>query len=132
MSNPLQVTVQVEDASPQELVSLARELDSWITRTVPEVRTSVPAPGQPRPGEKGAEIQIGTLLLTFLTSGAAVALVNSLTTYIKERRRSVKLEVKDAAGRAVSLSADNIGGEEVDGLMRRLTELARGPEPAAT
>jgi membrane-associated two-gene conflict system component 1 (EACC1) len=132
MSTPLQLCIEAGDASPEELAAITRELHTWITNTVPEVRTSFPAPAPPRPGDKGVEIEIGTLVLAFINAGAATALVNCLMTYIKERRRSVKLEVKDATGRAVSLAADNIGRSEVDGLLRQMGDLARGAAPAAT
>jgi membrane-associated two-gene conflict system component 1 (EACC1) len=132
MSTPLQLSVEIDDATPEELASITRELHTWITNTVPEVRTSFPAAAPPRPGDKGVEIEIGTLVLAFINAGAATALVNCLMTYIKERRRTVKLEVKDASGRAVSLDAANIGSAEVDGILRRMSELSRGPEAPLT
>jgi len=130
MTTPLQLTIQVDGAPPEEVASITRELNAWLTSNVPEVRTSLPAVAPARPGDKGLELAIGTLVLALINSGAAVALVNCLTTYIKERRRSVQLEIKNAAGRAIALNADNIGRDELPELLRQLNQLAGDGAPA--
>jgi membrane-associated two-gene conflict system component 1 (EACC1) len=132
MGQPLEMAIRVDDASPEELAAITRELNRWITDNVPDVRSSLPDPGRPRPGDKGAEMVMGTLVLSLLNSAAVAGLVTCLQLYIKERRRSVKLEVKGAEGRSVSLAADNIGRPEMDDLLRRMGELAQVTEPAAT
>ena len=131
MTSHLEMAISVDDASPQELANITRELSAWINKTAPGVAAAGPPAGAPRPGEKGAEMAIGMLFLQFLSAGAVTGLVNSLTTYIKERRRSVKIELHDATGRAISLSADNVGQTELEGLVRQLDQVTHGPAPAS-
>lgn len=125
MTAPLELLVRIDDAPPDEVAAVTRELGEWIKSTVPQVHASPPAPGVPRPGDKGVEIEVGTLLLAFINAGAATALVNCLMTYIKERRRSVKLEVRGPDGKGVVLDAQNLGRGEMDNLTTRLRDLVQ-------
>jgi hypothetical protein len=131
MPEHVQMAITAAGASDEELAAITRELRAWLETTAPGVEVAAPAGSPPHPGEKGAEIAIGALLLEFLKAGAATALINSLVTYIKERRRSVKVELRDASGRSISITADNVRPNEVDELVRRADQLARAPAPAA-
>ena len=132
MSEILQLTIRADEASPEELAEITRELGDWINDTTPQVHSALPDPGRPREGDKGMAIELGTLLLAFVNAGAATALVNCLSTYIKERRRTVKLEVRDSAGKTLSFAADNLGSSEVEGLVRKMADFAGGAEASAT
>jgi hypothetical protein len=132
MSEILQLTIRADEASPEELAEITRELDEWINDTAPEVRSALPPADRPREGEKGVDIALGTLLLAFVNAGAATALVNCLSTYIKERRRSVKLEVRDTAGKTLNFAAENLGRGEIEGLVRQLDSFAGGTEARAS
>ncbi len=133
MNGPLELTVQVDDATPDEVAAITRELTEWIADTVRDVTVSPQAGSTTREGDKGDPITVGVILLALVNAGAATALVNCLMTYIKERRRTVKLEVQSPAGGKVSLDAENLKGRELDGLMRQMSELAaRAEEPART
>ena len=131
MPEPLKLTIRADDIPPEELSRLTSELDAWIRQTAPGVRTTRPEARPPRPGEKGAPVEIGTLLLALINAGAATALINCLATYIKERRRSVKIEVKDANGQALSLSAENVAGDQIQQLVRELSSFSGQAKPAS-
>jgi len=132
MAPHLEMAISANDASPQELANITRELSAWINSTAPGVEAAAPAPGAPRPGEKGAEIAIGALVLQLLNAGAITGLVNSLTTYLKERRPSVTIDLRDATGRSISLKADNVGRTAMADLVRQLDQVTRAPATAPT
>lgn len=124
MTGPLQLTVYGDDLPPERVAEVTRELDDWIRRTTPTVRTARPAPAVPREGDKGA-VEASTLLLALINAGAATALINCLATYIKERRRAVKIEVKNAEkNTSLVIDAQNLGGEDVRKLARQLAAMA--------
>lgn len=122
MTASLILSVQAENLSDAEVADITRELSSWITKSVPGVRASSPSP-TPSPGEKGA-VELGTLLLALINAGAATALVNCLATYIKERRKTVKLEVSSAAGESLTFAAENVDASHIDSLVRQLSRMA--------
>lgn len=126
MSAELRIVVGGEDLADEGRVRVARELRSWITEHVPDARVEEPQAGPPKPGHKGVEIAAGTLAL-FITSGAAKALIECVATYIRERRRSVTLEVSAASGEKVTLAAQNIGKGELDRLVTQLGAMSQTP-----
>ena len=126
MSVELQILVGGEDVEDEERVRVARELRSWITEHVPECRVEDPKAMPPKPGQKGVEIAAGTLAL-FITSGAAKALIECVATYIRERRRSVTLEVTGTSGAKVMLAAQSLGKGELDRLVTQLGSMAQTP-----
>jgi hypothetical protein len=76
------------------------------------------APG--RAGNKGDPITTGALVLTFLTSGAAVALVKVLEAYIS-RRRSVELELARPDGKKLVLKANDVSADQLEATRKVLT-----------
>lgn len=74
------------------------------------------------PGAKGDSVTLGVLLVTFMTSGAAVAAINVLKSYL-ERDRSLSVAVKRPDGSEVTLTAADAGSAE--DLARRIL----GAEP---
>ena len=126
MAERMQLVVRSEGLSEQTRNELAAELNRWIRQNIPEVQVEA-ARGTAKPGQKGAEVLAGALTL-FVTSGVAKTLVECIATWIKERRRSVKLELTDAGGARVSLAADNLGRAEIDRLVTQLSDM-KGPTP---
>jgi len=134
MADGVRVVVSTEGLSDQARNELASELNRWIRQNIPQVRVETPEKPA-RKGEKGAEVIAGTLAL-FFTTGVAKSLVDCIAAWIRERRRGVKLEVTDASGSHVMLSADNIGRPELDRLVTQLGTLQqaettppRAPQP---
>src|SRR3974377_621796 len=98
-------------ASTLDLCKLLRE-EAEISAHIPE------AIG--KPGDKGDPITVGTLVLTFLTSGAAVALVKVLEAFIS-RKRSVELELARPDGKKLVLKANDVGAEQIEATREVLT-----------
>jgi hypothetical protein len=124
VAEQLKLMVTAEGMPPEDLAKIARELDAWILRTAPGVVTTAPKAKPVREGDKGSPVEVGTLLLALINAGAATALINCLATYIKERRRSVKLEISDPNGRKLSLAADNVGDSQIKGLVSQMSRMA--------
>lgn len=128
MAEGLQLVVSGAGLDDEARAAIARELRRWILDNAEEVRVEEPAAQAPQPGQKGIETLAGALAL-FLTGGAAKALIDCMATYVKERRRGVKLEVSDASGAKVSLSADNVGRAELDHLITRVAAMTKPRSP---
>ena len=64
-------------------------------------------------GARGDVISIGTIVLTFISSGAAVAAINVLKTYF-DREPTLKIKFKSDAGDELTLDAKNLKAEQVD------------------
>jgi len=71
-------------------------------------------------GNKGDPITAGALVLTFLTSGAAVALVKVLEAYIA-RKRSVELELVRPDGKKLVLKANDVSADQIEATHKVLT-----------
>ena len=93
------------DVNDSRLAALTRDLRNDLIRSTEliEVENSVPTEG----GTRGDALTLGHLILTFMTSGVATALVNCITAYIK-REPSLTASLKRPDGSAIQLSIHNI------------------------
>ena len=64
-------------------------------------------------GNKGDLVQLGQIILTFLTSGAAVALIEVLKAYFA-RSASIEMEFEREDGRKMRIRAENIEPDQID------------------
>jgi len=69
------------------------------------------APGES--GSKGDMAILGTLALTFMSSGAAVALFEVAKAYF-ERDKSLVLKMKNEQGQEFEVTADNLSAGQID------------------
>ncbi|MGH7679336.1 MAG: effector-associated constant component EACC1 [Gemmatimonadaceae bacterium] len=131
MSESLQLSVRSDGASQAELAEITRDLNQWIALNAPQVRANLPPAAKPGKGDKGAAVDIGTIVLAFINAGAATALVTCLSSYITQRRRTVKVDVKNAAGKTLSFNAENLGATEIKELVNQLNSFAATPPERA-
>lgn len=89
---------------------LSRDIngETDITATTPQ--------GKSEDGAKGEPITIGVILLAFLTTGTAVALLNVIRAYF-ERDSMLKVEFQREDGRRLSISAENVNSSQIDQTM---------------
>ena len=79
----LQLHLELDEGTEEEVADVNRELSAWIEEMVPDCRVSSPPRGAPREGAKGLELGLLLpLVVVFLKSGAFNELVNCLSTYI--------------------------------------------------
>lgn len=115
--------VQSKDLSEEQLSALTRELSQTITQET-DISTHLPV-GDTVPGAKGDPVTIGTLALTFITSGAAVALFEVLKAYFS-RDASLKIAFKKPDGSEVSVSSQNMEPDHIQETIVQLKKILEG------
>ena len=115
----LSLEVVTLDQAEEDLQLLTQELCLTINQeTELSARQAV---GEPVAGTRGAPIEVGYLVLTFLTSGTAVALVHVLKAYV-ERNSSFTGVFRRPDGASFEISAENLSGRQVDRTMSQLEQ----------
>ena len=82
-----------------------------------ELAHETAAPGTRSP----ALLQVGKLALTFLSSGAAVALINVCKSYF-ERNSSLELSFEREDGKKISIKAQNLRSDQIDKTLETMRE----------
>ncbi len=103
-----------ETASDSNLQDLTRELCRDLNDKT-DVAAKIPK-GTPKPGEKGDPITIGTILLSFLTGGAAVAMFDVLKAYI-QRNKSLVFKIVGPHGEVVEVRGENLTKKQFEQIM---------------
>ena len=106
------------DLNREDLHDLAQDLCRTLNEET-EIQASIPE-GGPKAGSKGDPITLGTLALSFLTGGSAVALIKVLETYFS-RKESFEVELERKDGSKMKVRAENLRPEQVE----RTSKLAR-------
>lgn len=99
---------RLDDIDLQQLTaSLGRDIngETDITATIPQEKGEE--------GAKGEPITIGVILLAFLTTGTAVALLNVIKAYF-ERDSTLKIEFQREDGKKLSILAENVRASQID------------------
>jgi len=100
------------DAVDEQKQQLTRDLVKTLNRET-EIDAALAEPAAAAPGSRGDPVTLGTIALTFLTSGAAVALIKVLETYF-QRKSSLQVELKKPDGRALTIHAENMRAEQIE------------------
>jgi hypothetical protein len=101
----------------EDLQNLTRQLcDSIVNET--DINAEIPS-GVVQQGHKGDPITLGLIALTFIKSGAAVALFNVLKAYF-ERNSSFTIKAKKADGTELEITAQNMKLEQIQALLSQL------------
>ena len=106
-----ELTVTSGQLRPADLQALTRELAGSITRHS-EVRAALPE-SEGQEGERGDPVTLGAIALSFITSGAAVALFQVFKAYF-ERDESLEMCFERADGRKLTIKAENMSAERID------------------
>jgi hypothetical protein len=85
------------------------------------------AEGDNLPGIKGEPIILATIILSFITSGAAVAMFNVFKSYF-ERNSTLEMEFQRKDGRKFKIQAQNVSPEQLDHTMQQAKEFFSGIE----
>ena len=99
---------------PGEVQALTRELVSSINRHT-DAHAEIPE-AEGRPDERGDPVTLGTIALSFISSGAAVALFQIIKAYF-ERDRSLEMAFERPDGRKLTIKAENMSAERIDDTM---------------
>jgi hypothetical protein len=118
----MNITLQISSPtlSEEELDALTRQLAQTIGNET-DIPVQIPE-SRSISGAKGDPITIGVLVLSFLTSGTAVALIGVFKSYFS-RVSNLAIEVKRPDGSQVSISAQNMKAEQIQDTVTRLSSL---------
>jgi hypothetical protein len=104
------IAVRSDELDQERLHASTMELRRTI---VEETEATVSAPAvAAATGAKGDPITIGTLAVTFLTSGAAVSIFKVLEAYVT-RKRSIDIEISRPDGGKFVLHAKDVSPDEI-------------------
>lgn len=106
----VQVSLDCPELAPSDLQALADELagDLNAVAGLEAGRVELAAVK----GARGELISIGNIVLTFISSGAAVAAINVLKTYF-DRQSQLKFKIQGNDGEVITLDAKNLKSEHV-------------------
>jgi hypothetical protein len=120
MPASLQLTLE-SNRRPERVAELARELATDLSR-FPELQVR-PATRPSEVGEKSAEAALlGQFVLTFLTGGAAKALLGCLQGYL-QRDRSLVITFKTPGGTELQIKGGELQPEKVGEIVEALGRL---------
>lgn len=114
---PARLSLHCPDLDAADLQALTDELGAELNAV-----SGVDAQRAETTGAKGSRgdvITIGNLVLAFISSGAAVAAINVLKSYLS-RQPTLSFDITDESGHKVSLSGKNLKGEQFDAAIKVL------------
>jgi hypothetical protein len=76
------------------------------------------------PGSKGDAVTIGLILLTALSSGTVVALLQVLKSYV-ERKPTLRIEIEHPDGRKVKIEAEHLSVAQIEQTTQTIKQLLR-------
>ena len=101
----IKLTLANRNISEEDLFSLTSDLQQTINN---ETSVNAESPKtEAQLGKKGDPITIGTLLLTFISSGAAVAFFKVIKSYF-ERDESLELTFSKPDGTTITIKSSNL------------------------
>lgn len=121
------LTVVSKRLDPAGVHALTLDLVSSINAGT-DARAEIPE-GEARPGERGDPVTLGAIALSFVSSGAAVALFEVLKAYF-ERDESLEMSFERPDGRKLTIKAENMSAERIDDSMAFAQAFFSEPDPA--
>ena len=116
-----ELLVSCEEISDEDLQNMVFELTGVINDET-EITANV-AEKSGRAGSKGDVITMGHIVLTALSSGTVVALINVLKTYVS-RKKTFKFEIQKNNGDKIILDAQNTGGNQINAMIKIAQDFA--------
>ena len=115
----VKLTLLSDAVGDDALDELTRDLCATLNKET-EVSAEM-AEGALEPGAKGDAMSLGTLLLTFLSSGTAVALFEVAKAFF-ERNSNLELELERPDGAKMVVRAKNVDAERIDSTLNEARE----------
>lgn len=113
----VQVTVACGERTEEDLQGLVDELLADLNQL--KGAEAAPAQVAATKGARGDVISLGNIVMTFITSGAAVAAIGVLKTYFA-REPALKLKFKGADGEEVELDAKRLNDKNTERALKIL------------
>lgn len=99
-----------EALSQESINAFTRDLEQAIN-TQTDIHADFPE-SEAATGDKGSEIELGTLLITMLSSGTCVALLELIRAFF-DRDKSIEIEIEHS-DRKFALRAENVSQDRID------------------
>jgi len=118
----IKMKIKSEELASDDLQQLTLDLSRTISRET-ELEPSIEE-GETEVGSRGEGITVGTLVLSFITSGAAVALFNVIKAYF-ERNPSLEFEFESTDGKKLKIKTNDIKPNQMDktlGVLKQFME----------
>ncbi len=119
MNNEVRLTLE-GGGSPERLADFTRELSAELTRESDlRVQDAVRAADA---DERAAGVPLlGQLALTFLSAGAATALINCMRAFL-ERDRSLRFRLKKSDGTEIEVEGKHLRVDQLEDTLRTVKE----------
>lgn len=118
----IKMRITSEGLTDDDLQELTWDLSRTINQET-ELESAI-AKGLAAPGTRGDGVTIGTIILSFISSGAAVGLFNVIKAYF-ERNQSLEFEFESKDSKKLKINAHNIKPDQMDktlGLLEQFME----------
>ncbi|MGA2113797.1 MAG: hypothetical protein ABSH56_03490 [Bryobacteraceae bacterium] len=112
------------EAGDEQKQQLTRDLVRTLSRET-DMTAALPEPAAAAPGSRGDPVTLGTIALTFLSGGSAVALIKVLETYF-QRKSSLQVELKKPDGRALTINAENMAADQIEKTAKLAEQFSQG------
>ncbi|MGF1623340.1 MAG: hypothetical protein ACFCVH_00540 [Alphaproteobacteria bacterium] len=112
----IQLVLDAPGCPDERRHALTRELAATLRREA-SIQAAL-IEGEGAPGDKGDAVTLGTLLLTFISSGAAVGLFQVVRTYF-ERDASLEIELQRSDGARFAIRAKHVSPMQIDETIAR-------------
>ena len=120
----VELTILNKDIAGEELHQLTNDLCQTI-RNETDIEADFKESESLTAGTKGEPISLSMLMLTFLSSGAAVALFNVIKAYF-ERNSSLNIQLQREDGKKLTINSENINKEQINKLLSLAEDLGGG------
>jgi hypothetical protein len=119
----IEMKIVQDEIREDRLADLTADIARLIQKET-DIRTELPRE-KPGPGMKGEPVTIGLIILTFISSGAAVALFDVLKSYFV-RDSSLKITFKTPDGKEITLDQKNMGKDQVRDTLTTVQDFFEG------
>jgi hypothetical protein len=119
------LSLSSNELDDEKIQGLALDLCKTLERETDVVAKL--AEGSSLPGTKGEPIILATIILSFITSGAAAAMFNVFKSYF-DRNSTLDMELQRKDGRKFRIQAQNVSPKQFDHTIKQAKEFLSGIE----
>ena len=121
----MDISLQLHDAAldSENLHDLSRQLCRAIEQETPITASLKEGPAEP--GTRGDPVTVGAIVMSFLGSGAAVALFSVFKAYF-ERHSKLEMTLQRADGKEFRIHAANLGHDQIERTISMAEEFLGG------
>ena len=120
--NPVALYLSLGDGELSDEKHEIEELSRWLS-TVDGCSVLPVQQDASMPGAKGDLALWSQIALAIINAGVLTGLVQCLNAYIKERKKSIRLSLKNPNGKELTLTSDNLKDERITDVIREIKNI---------